>query len=139
VKNHTISDIHSFQSEYQNTTREPTEVTGYLLATKTTTTHVEQQACTWKEESRTLILRSRDKETRYEVDIVSMISDMTTLAGEIVTLRAHISNLPSADEALRTKCTQLAVERDDGLSRLRESDRQLASARREESEMEASL
>ena len=64
---------------------------------------------------------------------MSTKSEITTLAGEIVTLRAHISAGPRADEALRAKCTQLAVEREDCLSRLRESDRQLASARREES------
>ncbi len=44
----------------------------------------------------------------------------------------HGSN---ADDMLRAKCTRLEVEREDCLSRLRESDRQLASARREESEM----
>ena len=37
-------------------------------------------------------------------------SEMTALAGEIVTLRTHISNGPNADEALRVKCTQLAIE-----------------------------
>ena len=68
-----------------------------------------------------------------------MKSEITTLAGELVTLRAYMPNGPSADEALSTKCTQLAVEREYCLSRLRESDRQLASARREESEMEAYL
>ncbi len=35
------------------------------------------------------------------------------------------------------KCTQLVVEHQNSLSRLREADRQLASARREELEMEA--
>ena len=56
-----------------------------------------------------------------------------------MTLRAHLSDGPSADDVLRAKCTQVEVERDVYLSRLRESDGQLVAARREESDMEASL
>ncbi len=36
VKNHTLSEIHSCQSEYQQATSEHTEVTGHLLASTST-------------------------------------------------------------------------------------------------------
>ena len=68
-----------------------------------------------------------------------MKSEMTTLAGEIVMLRSHLSDGSNADDVLHAKCTKLEVEREGYLSLLRESDRQLASARRAESDIEASL
>ncbi len=39
-----------------------------------------------------------------------MKSEMMTLAGEIVTLRTHISNGPNVDEALRVNCIQIAIK-----------------------------
>ena len=62
----------------------------HFLASKATLTNFEQQAYTWKEECRSLIIRSGDKDNRYEVEIISMSSEMTALAGEVVTLRAHL-------------------------------------------------
>ena len=55
-------------------------------------TNFEQQASTWKEEFRCVMIRSRDKDSRYEAEIVSMKAEMRALAGEIVALRAHISD-----------------------------------------------
>ena len=66
-----------------------------------------------------------------------MKSEIITLAGEFVALRTHVCSGQNVDESLHAKCTQLAIEHENSLSRLRESDRQLASARREQSEMEA--
>ena len=129
----------NFQGEYQRATSELVDVTGHFLASKATLRNFEQQAYNWKEECRSLILRSRDTDNRYEVEIVPARSEMTALAGEIVTLRAPPSDGSNVDDMLRARCTRLEVEREDCLARLRESDRQLALARREESEMEAYL
>ena len=79
AKDHTLSEIHSFRSEYQKATSELTEVIGHLRASKSTLEYLEQQAYTWKDECQTLILRSRDKDAMYEVEIMSMKSEMTTL------------------------------------------------------------
>ena len=76
-------------------------------------------------------MRSRDNDSRYAAEIVCIKSEMAILAGEIVILRTEISSGPNVDEALRATCTQLATDHENSLSRWRESDRQLASARRE--------
>ena len=51
----------------------------------------------------------------YEAEILPMKSELTTLA----TLRTRISSGPNVDEALRVKCTQLAIEHEKSLSRLK--------------------
>ena len=69
----------------------------------------EHQSYTWQEECKTLILRGREQEAKYETDILSMKSEMTMLAGEITVLRARVGD-GSPDDVLRAKCTQLALE-----------------------------
>ena len=69
---------------------------------------------------------------------MSMKSDMRTLAGEITVLRTRVYS-GSSDEALRAKCTQLEITNESTISHMRESERQLVLARREEAEMESSL
>ena len=108
-KDHTLSEIHSIRSEYQKATSGLAEVAGHLCASKSTLERFEPYAYTWREECRTLILRSREKDSRYEAVVSSLKSDTTSLAGEIVTLRTHISSGPHFDEALRAKCTQLQL------------------------------
>ena len=49
-----------FRRAYQEATSELAEVIGHLRVSKSTLEHFEQQAYTWKEECRTLILRSRE-------------------------------------------------------------------------------
>ena len=68
-----------------------------------------------------------------------MKSDMTMLAGEITVLRARVGNGSSDDDVLRAKCTQLALENESFVSRMRDTARQLVLARRGEAEMELSL
>ena len=105
ARNHTLSEIHSFQSEYQKATSELTEVTGHLLASKSTLEYFEQQAYTWKEECCTLILCTREKDAGYEAEISSMKSKMAILAGEIVTLRTHTFRV---DQMLMKPCVRNA-------------------------------
>ena len=61
------------------------------------------------------------------------------LAGEITVLRARIGNGSLGDDALRTKCTKLALENESFASRMWDTERQLVLARRSEEEMELSL
>ena len=68
-----------------------------------------------------------------------MKSEMTMLAGEITVLRARVCNGSSYDNALRAKCTQLALDHDNFVPRVWDTERQLVLARRGEEEMEASL
>ena len=62
-----------------------------------------------------MILRSRDKDFKYEAEIASMKSDMTALAGESITLRTRVYSGSTDDEALRAKCAQLAIEHESTL------------------------
>ena len=87
----------------QKATSELVEVAGHLRASKSSLEHLEQQIYTWKEECRTLILRSRDNDSKYEAEIASMKSEITFLVGDIVTLRTRIFSGPNVDEALRIK------------------------------------
>ena len=73
-------EVHEFRSEYQKATEELNEVVGHLKTSRSSLDYFEQQTYTWKEECRTLILRSRERESKYEAEIVSMKSEMTTLA-----------------------------------------------------------
>ena len=68
-----------------------------------------------------------------------MKSEMTMLAGELTVLRARIGNGSLGDDALRTKCTKLALENESFASRMWDTERQLVLARRGEAEMELSL
>jgi hypothetical protein len=86
-----------------------------------------------------LILRGREQEAKYETDILSMKSEMTMLAGEITVLRACVEEGPMGDDALRTKCTKLALENESFASRIWDTERQLVLARRNEEEMQLSL
>ena len=88
---------------------------------------------------RTLILRGREQESKYGVEIVSMKSEMMTLAGEITILRARVFSGSSDDDALRDKCTQLARYNEIVVSRMWDTERQLVLARRGEAELETSL
>ena len=56
------------------------------------------------------------------------------LAGETTVLRARVCNGSSGDDALRAKCTQLAFENENFVSRMWDTERQLALARRGEAE-----
>ena len=68
-----------------------------------------------------------------------MKSEMTMLAGEITVRRARVYHVSSDDDALRAKCTQLALENESVVSRMWDTERQLVLARRGEAEMEISL
>ena len=102
-KDHTLLEIQSFRSEYQKATSELVEVAGHVRASKSPLEHFEQQAYTWKEECRTLLLRSRDKDSKYEAEIASMKSDMTALVGDIIILRTRVYSGSNDDEALHVK------------------------------------
>ena len=100
-------EVHAFRSQYQKVNDELSEVVGHLKTSSLE--YFEQQTYTWKEECRTLTLRSREKESQYKAELMSVKSEMTTLVGEIVNLRAHISSGPHVDEALRAKYIQLPI------------------------------
>ena len=86
------------------------EVVEHLKTSGSSLEFFEQQTYTWKEECRTLILRGREQESKYEAEIMSMKSETTPLAGEIAILRARVYSGPSDDETLRAICTQVALE-----------------------------
>ena len=75
AKDNTLMEVHSFRSEHQKATSELVEVVGHLIASISYIEHFEQQAYTWKEERRTLILRSREKDAMYEAEITSVKSE----------------------------------------------------------------
>ena len=83
---------------------------------------LEHRAYTWKEECRILLLRSREKESKYEAEIMSMKSEMTTLAGEIAVLRTRVNSGSSNNDALRAKYTQLALENEGFVSHVWETE-----------------
>ena len=65
---------------------------------------------------------------------------MTKLAREITVLRARVNSSGlSDDDVLRAKCTQLALETENVVSRMWDTERQLVLARRGEADMEISL
>ena len=74
-------EVHVFRSEYQKATDELSDVVGHLRSSRSSLEYFEQQTYAWNDECRTLILRGREKESKYEAEIMSMKSDMTTLAG----------------------------------------------------------
>ena len=115
------------------------EVVEQLKTSRSALEFFEQQTYTWKDDCRTLILRGREQESKYEAEIMSMKSEMTVLAGEITILRARAFNVSSEDDALRAKCTWLALENESFVSRMWDTERQLVLARRGEAEMEVSL
>jgi hypothetical protein len=61
---------------------------------------------------------------------------MTALPLEAIVLRPHISVCSSSDDALTANSARLEKDRDEILSLLREFDKQLVSARREEMDMD---
>ena len=132
-------EVHAFRSEHHKATDELSEVVGHLKTSRSSLEYFEQQTYTWKEECRTLILRGREQESKYEAEIISMKSEMTVLAGEITILRARFCNGSSEDDVLLAKCTQLALENENFVPRMWDTERQLVLARRGEAEIEVSL
>jgi hypothetical protein len=128
-----------FRKEFGRARAELAEVVEHLQLSRASLEYHEHQSYTWQEECKTLILRGREQEAKYETDILSMKSETTMLAREITVLRARVGNGSLYDDALRTKCTKIALENESFVSRMWDTERQLVLARRGEADMELSL
>ena len=57
-----------------------------------------------------MILRGREKDSKYETEIASTKSETTSLVGEIIILRTRVYSGSNDGKALRVKCIQLSLE-----------------------------
>ena len=62
-------EAQAFRSEYKQTQDELNEVVEHLRTSRSSLEFFEQQTLTWKEECRTLILRGREQDSKYEAEI----------------------------------------------------------------------
>ena len=90
----------------------------------------EKQATASKHECRLIIVKGHEKEDRFEAELASMRTEVSTMTKEIVELRASASARPEPDPMMTIRCTTIEKERDELRTMLKKSEDQLDTVRR---------
>ena len=90
-----------------------------------------KQATAWKDECRLIIIKGQEKEDKFEAELAHMRTDFSTMAKEMLELRASAPVRLEPDPLAMMKCMTLERERDELRVLLKKSEDQLDTVRRE--------
>ena len=91
----------------------------------------EKQVAAWKDERRLIIIKGQEKEDKFEAELAHMRTDFSTMAKEMLELRASAPVRLEPDPLAMMKCMTLERERDELRVLLQKSEDQLDTVRRE--------
>ena len=92
------------REEYRGATLEAKEMAEQCIARRSKLSTVEQQLAAWKDVCRLVVTQNRDKKDRYETEIGTMKTDMSTMTPEMGVLRTRATSTPGASAVIAEVC-----------------------------------